>query len=108
MFWGDRFAPTRPKNAGFDEQQKPTYNHRVTRGASNNTGKYAVFLPSLLEAKMRVPQLLMETRPAQEKPDNRNGGFDTDQLMRLLRTNVIKARIDGCIERPDILSAVRS
>jgi len=55
MFWGDKFAPTKPKNADLDEQQKPTYNHPVTRGASKNTGKYAVFLPSLLEAKMRGP-----------------------------------------------------
>jgi len=55
MFWGNKSAPTRPKNADLDQQQKHNYNHRVTRGSPKNTGKYVVFLPSLLEAKMRVP-----------------------------------------------------
>ena len=49
------YAPAWPKNADFGEQQKHNGNHRVTLGASKNIGQYAMFLPSLLEAKMRVP-----------------------------------------------------
>jgi hypothetical protein len=56
MFWDNKFALVKPKNADFEEQQKHICNHRVTPGVSKNIGKYAVFLPSLLEAKMRAPQ----------------------------------------------------
>jgi hypothetical protein len=55
MFWGNKSAPARPKYADFEEQQKHNCNHQVTLGVSKNTGKYTVFLPSLLEAKMRGP-----------------------------------------------------
>jgi hypothetical protein len=55
MFWGNKFASAMPKNADFEEQQKHNCNHQVTLGVSKNTGKYAVFLPSLLEARMRGP-----------------------------------------------------
>jgi hypothetical protein len=55
MFWGNKFVLARPKNANSEEQQKQHCNQRVTLCVSKNTGKYAVFLPSLLEAKMRGP-----------------------------------------------------
>jgi hypothetical protein len=56
MFWDSKSALARPRNADFEEQQKHYCNHRVTLGISKNTGKYAVFLLSLLEAKMRGPR----------------------------------------------------
>src|SRR5580658_4872745 len=58
MFWDNKFALVKPKNADFEEPQKHICNHRVTPGVSKNIGKYAVFLPSLLEAKMRAPLVL--------------------------------------------------
>jgi hypothetical protein len=55
MFWGSKFEPARPNDADFEEQQKHNRNHRVTLNVSKTIGKYAVFLPLRLEAKMRVP-----------------------------------------------------
>ncbi len=40
--------------------------------------------------------------------DSPRGGSDTDKVARLLRANVIRARVDGRTTRPDILFAVRS
>jgi hypothetical protein len=38
-----------------------------------------------------------QVRPSQKEPDKETGGFDAVRVMRLLRANVIGARVDGRI-----------